>query len=344
MTNFTIDSMASLHAAVARTQSLPIMEDIGVEERVLISTVVSELGTNILKFAQRGRISINRIDDAGHDAIQVIARDKGAGIHDVESAIQEGYSTAGTLGLGLSAVRRIMSSMNIETGVGKGTTVTSIKWLDGCISEQHKRVTGYTQTTDTSRFIKIEHAHVNRPHPHEKQSGDSLIIRPTDIGLLFGIIDVSGHGAEAHALTKKLSEAVQNAPSEDLDALLHMLHDMAKGTRGAAAGLALLNRASGRLSFAGIGNVHIRTISLRNWRGVSRDGILGERMRNILPQSTAITSGDIIMLASDGVSESAPCRFLVRGSPLKAKHLVDKVMHASAKMTDDASCVVIKCL
>ena len=70
---FKLDSMAGVHGAVAVTRSLPFMSDLGLQERVLISTVVSELATNIIKFAGRGSVSLARLRDRGHDAIQVIA-------------------------------------------------------------------------------------------------------------------------------------------------------------------------------------------------------------------------------------------------------------------------------
>src|SRR4051794_17768120 len=86
---FNLDSMAGVHGAVAMTRSLPFMSDLGVQERVLISTVVSELGTNILKFAGKGTVSLTRIRDRGHDAIRVVAEDTGPGIRDVDRAMQD---------------------------------------------------------------------------------------------------------------------------------------------------------------------------------------------------------------------------------------------------------------
>jgi serine/threonine-protein kinase RsbT len=60
--------------------------------------------------------------------IVVIARDTGPGIADVERALEAGYSTSGSLGLGLPGVRRIMDEFDIVSGVGQGTTVTVTKW------------------------------------------------------------------------------------------------------------------------------------------------------------------------------------------------------------------------
>ena len=62
----------------------------------------------------------------------VVARDKGPGIADVELAMQDGYSTRGSFGLGLPGARRLMDEFEIRSQPGKGVTVTMKKWtLDG---------------------------------------------------------------------------------------------------------------------------------------------------------------------------------------------------------------------
>jgi len=58
----------------------------------------------------------------------VVARDQGPGIGDIALALQDGYSTSGGLGLGLPGARRLMDEFEIESQVGKGTTVTMKKW------------------------------------------------------------------------------------------------------------------------------------------------------------------------------------------------------------------------
>ena len=342
-TRFKIDSMVSLHAAIAMARGLPFMADLSQEDRVLISTVVSELGTNIIKFAGTGSVSLARVRDEGHDAIQVIAKDSGPGIRDVESAMSEGYSTSGTLGLGLSAVRRIMSSLQIHTGVGKGTTVVAAKWLDPTPGKPQRSATRIAAEASEKPLL-LEHASVNRPYPGQRLSGDFTLVREAETSLLVGVVDVSGHGPGAHGLATELGAVLTAATVFDLEALLHSLHEHCQGTRGAAAGLAVLNRASRQLTFAGVGNVHIRVIGRKHWHGVSRDGILGERMRNVLPQSVLLDPGNLVVVASDGCSESAKTRVLIPGTPLSAVQIAEKLIADTAKSTDDASCVVVKCL
>jgi serine phosphatase RsbU (regulator of sigma subunit) len=192
--------------------------------------------------------------------------------------------------------------------------------------------------------MKIQYAQSVRPYRGESVSGDVAVLRAQDSGLLFGIVDGSGHGPEAFRVAHRLSQAIAEEESCSPGDLLRALHRHAAGTRGAAVGLAFLDCTSHRLTYAGIGNVHIRVLGARSWRGVSRDGIVGERMPGILPQAVGVSTGDVIVVASDGVSESSRSTALLRGSTLAASEIADKVILEAGKATDDASCVVVKCL
>lgn len=96
----------------------------------LVATAVSELARNILEYANAGTIEVQLIEKDGRRGIQVIAKDEGPGIVNVEMAMQDGYSTGGGLGLGLPGTRRMMDEFEIESHPGKGTTVTVVKWVD----------------------------------------------------------------------------------------------------------------------------------------------------------------------------------------------------------------------
>ena len=94
----------------------------------LIATAISEVARNIRLFAGEGNVQIKRIRDAGREGIVVIARDKGPGISNLELAMQDGYSTRGSFGLGLPGARRLMDEFEIRSQPGRGVTVTMKKW------------------------------------------------------------------------------------------------------------------------------------------------------------------------------------------------------------------------
>jgi serine/threonine-protein kinase RsbT len=115
---------------VARQHGRALAETLGFSstELTLIATTISELARNILLYAKRGDIILSVAEKSGDRGIVVVARDDGPGIHDVDSALRPGYSTSGSLGLGLPGARRLMDELEIDTHLGTGTTITARKW------------------------------------------------------------------------------------------------------------------------------------------------------------------------------------------------------------------------
>jgi len=77
-----------------------------------------------------GQLTLLKSREDGRDCLVVIARDNGPGISDIERAMQEGYSTAGSLGVGLAGARRLMDEMVIESSPNQGTTVVAKKYMN----------------------------------------------------------------------------------------------------------------------------------------------------------------------------------------------------------------------
>lgn len=97
-------------------------------ELTLIATAISEIARNIVTYAKEGEITISIVGSASRRGLQVIAKDRGPGIVDLSLAMQDGYSTCKSLGLGLPGARRLMDEFEIESEVGKGTVIKMIKW------------------------------------------------------------------------------------------------------------------------------------------------------------------------------------------------------------------------
>lgn len=95
----------------------------------MVATAVSELAGNIIKYATRGEVVVRGVKDRGRKGVEVAVSDNGPGIADVEQALQDHFSTSGTLGLGLPGVKRMMDQFSIESAPGRGTTVVACKWL-----------------------------------------------------------------------------------------------------------------------------------------------------------------------------------------------------------------------
>lgn len=101
----------------------------GATDQTLIATAISEVARNIVVYARQGEVVLREIGASGRVGLEVIARDDGPGIPDIELAMRDGYSTARSLGLGLPGARRLMDELELASQVGRGTTVTMRKWL-----------------------------------------------------------------------------------------------------------------------------------------------------------------------------------------------------------------------
>ena len=94
----------------------------------VIATAISEVARNIILYAERCEIVLSLVQRSGSKGITVIARDNGPGIPDIDLAMQDGYSTGKSLGLGLPGAKRLMDEFAIASEPGKGTTITMMKW------------------------------------------------------------------------------------------------------------------------------------------------------------------------------------------------------------------------
>jgi serine/threonine-protein kinase RsbT len=124
-----IDSDADVVTARQRARALAIGLEMSSTDQTLLATAISEIARNITAYAVRGEVQLELVrDERGRRGIRVVASDEGPGIENLESAMQDGYTTGGGLGLGLPGARRLVDDFDIQTAPGRGTKVTLIKW------------------------------------------------------------------------------------------------------------------------------------------------------------------------------------------------------------------------
>lgn len=122
-----LDADVALAIAQARSQA----EAAGFDEPTCfkIATATSELARNILKYAGRGHVLVRVLNGGDRRGIEIVAKDDGPGIADVERALEDHFSSGGSLGLGLPGVRRMMDEFEVVSAPGKGTRVRARKWV-----------------------------------------------------------------------------------------------------------------------------------------------------------------------------------------------------------------------
>ena len=115
---------------VARQRGRALAAEAGFSsgDATLIATAISELARNIVSYARKGEITLKIVYASIRQGILIVASDNGPGIPDIRQALRDGFSTSGSLGLGLPGVRRLMDEFEIITYPGRGTTVAVNKW------------------------------------------------------------------------------------------------------------------------------------------------------------------------------------------------------------------------
>lgn len=123
-----INSDQDIVAARQKGRALAIALGFSSGDATLIATAISELARNIVTYAKVGEIRLMVLHNSTRPGIQLIARDTGPGIPDITLALRDGFSTSGSLGLGLPGVKRLVDEFEIVSEVNQGTTVTAKKW------------------------------------------------------------------------------------------------------------------------------------------------------------------------------------------------------------------------
>jgi serine/threonine-protein kinase RsbT len=104
------------------------VETFSPSDLTVIAAAISEIVRNIVEYAGEGEVELCLSEPPDRRGIVIIARDQGPGIHDLGLALQDGYSTSGSLGVGLPGARRLMDEFEIQSEPGRGTVVTMRKW------------------------------------------------------------------------------------------------------------------------------------------------------------------------------------------------------------------------
>ena len=125
----TIAAEADLIRVRQALRAAAVLAGLGLVDQTKLITAGSELGRNILIYAvgAKGRLRVEQVTGRARHGVRATFSDDGPGIEDVEKALTDGYSTGGSMGLGLPGAKRLTDEMTITTSP-HGTTVTSSKW------------------------------------------------------------------------------------------------------------------------------------------------------------------------------------------------------------------------
>ena len=125
---FRIDKEADIVAVRQRVRELAKEHQFDQFAVAALTTAASELSRNIWVHAQKGGARIAVLRQGKRVGLELEFVDHGPGIADLDRALAGGYSTAKSLGLGLSGTKRLVDEFSIDTEPGRGTRIVIRKW------------------------------------------------------------------------------------------------------------------------------------------------------------------------------------------------------------------------
>jgi anti-sigma regulatory factor (Ser/Thr protein kinase) len=245
-----------------------------------LGVIVTELATNALRHAGGGEVLIQALPAEGGAAVEVIAIDRGPGMADPQKCLRDGYSSAGTAGTGLGAVRRLAGEFDLDSHPGKGTVVVA-------------RV----GAPCAPRF-----GAVCVPREGEWACGDTWRLAHDGASNALIVIDGLGHGPAAAEVAELAAGVFVAHPFESPRAQIEQTHLALSGSRGAAVACAAWTGAHS-LRYAGIGNIAGRLSAPDGSRGLlSHNGTLGFQMRRVQELEYPLGGASLLIMHSDGLT------------------------------------------
>jgi anti-sigma regulatory factor (Ser/Thr protein kinase) len=277
--------------AEARRKAAELAESLQFNAIQLANTalVSTELSTNLLKHARGGALMLQSFRNSGSPQVEMWALDKGPGMSSVQRAMEDGYSTAGSLGTGLGAANRLSSDFAVYSNTSRGTIVWS-------------RI---GQSVPSNGKAAFDIAGISFPKKSETVCGDNWGFIESKDSILLMVADGLGHGTgAAEASIDALTQLLKSGFIEPAD-LLKRAHESLKHTRGAALSVALINKPNRTISYSALGNVSAVLQSAEHRQSLLNEhGTAGYQANRIRQYSYSLPESAYLIMHSDGLASS----------------------------------------
>jgi anti-sigma regulatory factor (Ser/Thr protein kinase) len=258
------------------------------EQAGKVAIVVTEAATNLAIHAKQGELLLcpYNLPD-GEASVDVISIDRGPGIADLSKSMDDGYSTAGTPGNGLGAVRRLSNKFEIFSQPGTGTALLARI----CSKSGHRTV----PTKLSTGFVCI-------PVKGEQVSGDTVAMKTSQSGATFMVADGLGHGILAHEASLEAGKIFSQENDVSPTRLLDCINLGLRATRGAAVAVASLDFDKRLIRYSGIGNIAGAIFQGESSRSmISHNGIVGHQAPRIQEFTYEWPNNGLLVMNSDGL-------------------------------------------
>ncbi len=256
-----------------------------------VALIVTEAATNIVQYAKHGEILLRELGPEAPGSLEVLALDRGPGIGNVAQALQDGFSTGGSAGLGLGSIARLSTSFEITSTPGKGTALLA-------------RVSGGAELP-SANSPGLEWGVVCVPKHGEAVAGDAWAVASSRQRDALLVVDGLGHGPLALEAAEQALLTFRQHAEQPPESLLATLHEALRTTRGAVAAVAEIDWQRRELRYAGAGNIAGTLVPLEGRASslLSHSGTLGSSVTRFQEFAHPWPDQGLLILHSDGLSQ-----------------------------------------
>ena len=304
-----VDEMSRVGEVRRAAESAAVAAGLGETERGALAVIVTEIATNLARHARGGRVLLATVGAPGAAGIEVLALDTGPGIANVDRALADGFSTAGTSGHGLGAIGRMAHEFDVYSQTGgaagapAGTVLLARVWSAAAWRARGGTPNGVPNCVPNGAPNGSPVGAVCVALAGERACGDAwLVLRERDRTLVV-VADGLGHGPDAAVASSEAIRVVRSMPGASPIALMHAAHAALRPTRGAALAIAALPAAPGTLHFAGIGNVSAGVYAGGATKSLaSHNGTVGHVMPKVQEFEYDWPESATLVMHSDGIN------------------------------------------
>ncbi|MFF3001051.1 ATP-binding protein [Streptomyces sp. NPDC057950] len=334
-----------------------------------ITLAMSEAASNLTKHAVAGAILLRVVRTAQRAGIEFLALDDGPGIADVSTAMRDGYSSVGTMGVGLGVIARLADTFDLHSVPGQGTVMLARFWprstpplpTDSSGARTKSVVEGVTRTISGGQecgdgwATRWDSTAASTPR-HTPADVHGRALEPTGPGhdrpavgpgarraVLVMLCDGLGHGPVAWRAAQAAIDAFHTSTAGAPEEVMTDIHHALAATRGAAVAVSRIEPGQGRVLFCGVGNIAAVVVTATSRSSLpSVPGVAGHQIRTLRTVTSMLPAGSALVMHSDGLSE----RWNAQALPGLLEHspgvIAGHLLRSAGKYHDDVAIAVAK--
>jgi anti-sigma regulatory factor (Ser/Thr protein kinase) len=318
--------------------------------------IIAEIATNILRHADRGILSVCLKKTKNRVILFLLAKDKGPGVDSIQKIAEKGFSTKGSLGLGISILHEYADRLRMcnlphggffMAGTFQLLNQASSSTCNKCTTTPNRKKSHEVPSPKNSlASLGLDLGTASQAYNNVKVSGDLIYIQDYQPTILVALFDALGHGYSAHKIAIAFREVILNTTpplpyKQSIQSYLHSLDSSFDYQRSGAVGLLFLIDRK-HAYFASRGNIQANIFGKNKWVSHIHPGVLGDLGLASSLSQIQLGTKDVFVMHTDGVKALDNDYFKQLGHYSAAQITANKIIQTKGLGKDDATVVLMK--